>query len=206
MPGNEICRRWGLRISRRTSVVASFLLLPLILPLSFAQNPTASSKEPSEMIVTSEGLLAIQTPEGWVRTEGPGLAFFVRQGESLETADVSIYISSAPIGPHEDAKDFQTYIKSDIAGFKERFKGGVVRKEASIKLPHVKSAVPVYTFESAEKRNSFEEVIYIPEADRVLILALSAKNKDAFAKFTQDFRGFAESYGGSIRETETKHP
>lgn len=158
------------------------------------------------MILTSEGLLAIETPKGWVQTEGPGLAFFLRRGENRKIADAWIYINSAPMGPNEDAKDLRAYIQSDIAGFKERFKSGVVREEAAIDLPLAKTAVPVYTFESTEEHNSFEEIIYIPENGRVLLLVLSAKNKDAFAKSLQDFRAFAKSYGGSIIMTGTKQP
>lgn len=187
-------------------IVAAFILLNLISSPCLAQTRAAQPKQPPEMLVTSEGFLAIETPKGWVRTEGPGLAFFVREGENSKTADVWIYVNSAPVGPKEDAKDLQAFIQSDIAGFKERFKSGIVREERPIELPHAKIRVHVYAFESAEKHNSFEEAAYIPENGRVLILVLSAKNKVAYAKSVQDFRAFAESYRGSIRESGTKQP
>lgn len=134
------------------------------------------------------------------------MAFFLRRGENSKTANVWIYINSAPVGPDQDAKDLPAYIQSDTGGFRERFKSGVVREEAAIDLPHAKTSVPVHTFESNETHNSFEEIIYIPETGRVLLLVLSAKNKDAFAKSIQDFRAFAQSYGGSIILTGTKQP
>jgi len=199
-----IHRRVALSIS--SSGVAALLLLALISIRSLAQSPPAESKEPSQMLLTSEGLLAIETPKGWVQTEGPGLAFFVRQGENSKTANVWMYISTAPVGPDEDAKDFHAYIKSDIAGFRERFKNGAVREEAAIDLPRTKTSALVYTFESNEQHNSFEEIVYIPESGRVLLLVLSAKNKDAFAESVPDFRAFAKSYGGSIIMTGTKQP
>jgi hypothetical protein len=197
--------RQGIAISTKCGA-AAFVLLSLLPTPTLAQKPPTPSAEPSEMIATSGGLLAIQTPDGWVRTEGPGLAFFIRRGETLETSQARIYISSEPIGPHEDAKDLQAYIKSDVAGFKERFKSGVVHEEAAITLPGMKTPVPVYTFQSNDTQNSFEQVIYIPELDRALLLVLSATSKDAFAGAMQDFRAFAKSYRGSIRETDSKKP
>jgi hypothetical protein len=158
------------------------------------------------MLVTSEGFLAIETPKGWVQTEGPGLAYFVRKGENSKTANVWIYISSAPVGPDEDAKDSRAYIQSDIAGFRERFKNGVVREETAIDLPRTKTSAPVYAFQSNEKHNSFERVVYIPESRRVLLLVLSANNKDAFTDSMPDFGAFAKSYGGGIIMTGTKPP
>jgi hypothetical protein len=82
----------------------------------------------------------------------------------------------------------------------------VVREEAAIDLPHAKTVVPIYRFESTKKHNSFEEVICIPESGRVLLLVLSATNDGAFAKSVQDVRAFAKSYGGSTIMTGTKQP
>src|SRR5207248_9482204 len=45
-----------------------------------------------EMLVTDDGFLAINTPNGWIRAMGPGLAFFVREGDTDQTAKVWIYI------------------------------------------------------------------------------------------------------------------
>jgi hypothetical protein len=158
------------------------------------------------MLVTTGGFLAIDTPKGWFRTDGPGLAYFLREGDDRKTADVWIYISAAPVGPKEDDKDMQAFIHSDIAGFKKRFKSGIVQEEAPMDLPQMKIRVPVYTFQSTEKNNSFEEIIYVPENGRVLILALSGRDKDAFAKSVHDFQAFAKSYRGSIIESGAKQP
>ncbi len=150
------------------------------------------------MLVTDEGFLAINTPNGWIRTRGPGLAFFVHEGDTDQTAKVWIYISSAPIGPKEETKNLEEYIESDIAGFKQHFKSGVVRKETPIELPLIKSKAPVYTFLSGESHNGFEQIVYVADVNRILILALSAKEKAAFEKSQSDFLTFAKSYRGSI--------
>jgi hypothetical protein len=47
------------------------------------------------MLLTDEGLLAINAPNGWIRTRGPGLAFFVHEHDTDQQAKVWIYISSA---------------------------------------------------------------------------------------------------------------
>lgn len=178
--------------------IEAFLAALILTSPCLAQNNSKEREDVPEMLLTAEGLLAIDTPKGWVRSEGPGLAFFLREGANSKGVDVWIYISSAPVGPREEAKNVNEYIESDIAGFRERFKNGTVQKEEPIDLPHPKIRVPVYTFQSAEKNNAFERIVYIGEINRVLILAVSAKNKNAFANSLPDFERFAKSYRGSI--------
>jgi hypothetical protein len=60
------------------------------------------------------------------------------------------------IGPNEEAKDLKSYIDSDMAAFKQRFKNGVVQEETSLSLPQAKLQAPVLTFRSGEKKNTVE--------------------------------------------------
>ena len=167
-----------------------------------AQKPSAA--EPSEMLVTEAGFLAINTPKGWVRSEGPGLANFIPKGSPKGQPRVWIYISSAPIGPKEEAQDLKSYIESDIAGFKERFKEGLVQEETALTLPNVRLQAPVYTFKSGEKHNTVEQVVYVAESNRVLTLVLSARDEQALEKALSVFREFAKSYRGSITPTSSQ--
>jgi hypothetical protein len=175
------------------------------LPHGRMQEKTAKPDDPAELQMIEGGFLAINVPSGWVRSEGPGLAFFVKDGSNAKDAEVWIYVSSSPIGEGESSKNRADYIQSDIAGFKKRFKDGIVREEQSLELPKVKTKVPVVSFESGQAHNAFEQVVYIEEEKSVLSLVLSAKNKEAFVKTLPLFREFAKSYGGSIAlATETK--
>lgn len=181
------------------------LALPLLLltaaaSLSVAQK-SAKSTEPPEMLVTEEGFLAISAPKGWIRTEGPGLAYFVPRAATKAEPRVWIYIGSAPIGPKEEAKDVKGYIESDVAAFKQRFQNGVVEQETPLSFPGSKLQVPVYTFRSGEDRNVAEQVVYVGEINRVLTLVLSAKDQSAFDKALRTFHDFARSYKGSITPT-----
>ncbi len=97
--------------------------------------------------------------------------------------------------------NLKEYVESDIAGFKQLFKSGVVTEETPIDLPFAKSKALVYTFLSGETNNAFEKIVYIAENNRVLILALSAKKKHACENSQTVFRQFAQSYRGSITET-----
>ena len=151
------------------------------------------------MQITQAGFLAVDTPKGWVRSEGQGLAFFLPEGVSRKKAEVWIYINCAPVGPHEEDKDMDSYIQSDISGFKQHFKNATVRKEEALFLPEVKEQAVVYTFQSGEEDNAFEQVIYIRDVNRVLIFDLTAKNSEAFARTVQPFHNFAMSYRGSIQ-------
>lgn len=92
-----------------------------------------------------------------------------------------------------------SYIQSDISGFKQHFKNATVRKEEALFLPEVKQQAVVYTFESGEEDNAFEQVIYIQDAGRVLIFDMTAKNSDALTRTIQIFHEFAKSYRGSIQ-------
>jgi len=157
-----------------------------------------SISEPAEMLVTEQGFLAINSPKGWVRTDGPGLAYFVPPQKEKGQSLVWIYISSAPIGPNEEAKDLKSYIDSDKAAFKQRFRNGVVQEEIPLSLPLAKLQAPVLTFRSGEKKNTVEQVVYVGEVTRVLTLVLSAREQAAFDRALPTFRDFAKSYSGSI--------
>jgi hypothetical protein len=175
-------------------------LFPLLLLLLTAP------QDPSEMLATDEGFIAIDVPKGWVRSEGPGLAFFLREKDDPHAAPVCIYLSTNPIGPDEDAKTMTEFIESDTKQFLQRFKNGKVQKEDDLELPRVKSKASLYTFISGETSNAFEQIAYIPEPHRVLIVALSAKTNEAFLSARSDFHSFAQSYSGSIVETQPAQP
>jgi len=191
--------------ARSFALKLTLRLMVFMVPgfVSFAQQASQSSELP-EMLVTDQGFLAIDTPRGWVRADGPGLAYFVLKADRKGKPSVWIYISSAPIGPNEESKEMKAYIESDVASFKERFKNGVVKEEAPLDLPRAKLRAPVYTFLSGEQRNAVEQVVYVGEINRVLTLVLSARERPAFEKALPAFRDFAKSYGGSI--TPTSNP
>ena len=177
-------------------VVSSFG--PWLGSPSHAQAKPEKSAVPSEMQVIDGGFLAIDTPKGWERVEGPGLACFVAKGASVTDASALIYISGAPIGEKESAKNRKEYIQSDIDEFKQRFPDGIVREVEPLELPKTKARVPVVYFESKHQHNAFEQVVYLEEQNRVLTLVLSAKNRQAFEKGLPPFKAFAKSYSGSV--------
>ena len=192
----------GARSGARTIGLAS-LMLALALALTCIaqekQKPDESSSEMHQMIVTTQGFLAIDTPKGWVQSEGPGLAFFLPEGVDRHSAEVWIYISGAPVGPNEEDRDAKAYIQSDIAGYKQHFKNGVVREEEPIFIPQTKQQAPCYSFQSGESHNAFEQVVYIDDGNRVLTLTISAKNSAALKRSLGSFHEFAQSYRGSIQ-------
>ena len=177
-------------------LAAAMLLLPVVCT---AQNPDGNSNEPRGMIATAAGFVALDTPKGWVQADGPGLAFFLPEGVDSRNAEVWMYLIATPIGPKEDDKDIHSAIQSDIAGFKQRFPNGVVRAEEPIALPRVKQRAEVYTFESGEERNAFEQTAYIEDLGRVWIVTASAKSAEALSRSMPVFHQFVQTYGGSIQ-------
>jgi hypothetical protein len=175
------------------------VFLALVLPhFCAAQKAAADSDKPHEMLMTHAGFIAMDTPEGWEQADGPGLAFFLPKGAKPSKADVWMYLSGIPVGPRESDKDARSAIQSDIAEFKKRFKNGIVREEKPLTLPRAKQDARVYTFESGEEHNSFEQVVYIADYGQVLTLTLSARNRAAFDSALPALKAFAQSYGGTL--------
>jgi hypothetical protein len=190
--------RVGLRRKRFGLAVGVGVLL-LASSSGVAQKKPASDSPAPQMIMTGGGFLAVQTPKGWMRAEGPGLAFFVREGDNPESAKVWIYISAAAIGPQEKDKDVEGYIRSDIEGFKQRFKKADVQRIEPIDLPERKMKVPTVAFKSGESHNSFEQVAYVDDGNRVLTFTVSAKNDASYEKAKAEFYHLVRSYRGSIQ-------
>ena len=181
---------------RSTRQLASSLLL-LILCASLPAQQKPNDSTPPEIISTEDGLVALTTPKGWVRADGPGAAYFVPEA-STQNPPVCIYLSSASIGAKEEVKDMDAYIESDITNFKRRYKNAVVQREQPLALSLMKLQAPIVTFRSGEKTNSFEQVVYIPDVGRVWTLVLSAKEEPAFTNSLPALHDFAQSYRGTI--------
>lgn len=165
------------------------------------QATSESASDVHEMLFTEGGLLAFDTPRGWVRSEGRGLASFVPKGSGAKT-QAMIYISGAPIGSDQTDKTLRDYVQSDIAGFKARFERAIVHQEQSLLLPTSQISVPLYTFRSGEKNNTVEQVAYIQDtAQRVLTVVLSAKTEGAFSKSLPAFQAFVKSFRGTVTLT-----
>ena len=95
------------------------LLQPLVgypAIVRLTQAPSGA-QEPPEMLLTEEGFLAIDTPRGWLRAEGPGLAYFVPPTAKNEKPPVWIYISAASVGAKDLPEDMKAYIESDKGRF-----------------------------------------------------------------------------------------
>jgi len=195
------------RLSRSASALLFVTALSIpTLSLAIGQKGGGNRSEAPEMLMVEGGFLAIDTPKGWLRSQGPGLAFFLEKGSTRSEAQVWIYIDQYVAGSGAQAKSLRDFVRSDVDGFKERFKSGVAQEEAALDLPKVKSQAAVISFRSGEQHNAFEEVMYIQAPDRILTLVLSAKTEPAFAKTLPVFREFARSYGGMIVLAPEKQP
>jgi len=179
-----------------------FVLIVMMLWTSWS----LAQKEPNrknadklpEMQITDAGLLAIDTPEGFKRVDGPTLVFFVPKDAARKKSGVVIYVGSVPMGPSESSKDFKSAIQEDIDGFKAEYKSGSVKEEEDLDLPRAKRRAPRYTMLSGKKNNGFEQIVFIDEGHRVLMLVLSTSSQDDFARMLPLFHTFARSYGGLV--------
>jgi hypothetical protein len=159
--------------------------------------------------MTYEGHLVIDVPKGWRRTAGFGLLYYEPEKGSLfknplHDSEATIYATAIHIDPAQidrDTNDFvsaDTVIRSDISGYRERFKRAIVRPAQEIDLPLSKARHVTYTFQSREKYNAYEEVVYIDEGTRVLALTLSTSDAKSFRAALPSFISFVKSYQGNI--------
>jgi len=101
------CKSGGLR------VVAGLMVAVIVSGLCAAQTSETDG------IPTKDGVIQMTIPKGWSRVGGPGLAFFLRNGMDSNTANAWIYISSAPIGPNEEYRNFNSYVDYDVTTFRQ---------------------------------------------------------------------------------------
>lgn len=162
--------------------------------------------------MTYEGHLVINVPQGWRRSSGFGLLYYVPEKTSkvsliknpLHDTDATIYATAIHIDPSmmdRDTNDFvsaDTLIRSDIAGYRQRFKRAIVREAEPVTLPLSSAKHVTYMFQSREKMNAYEEVVYIDEGYRVLALTLSTSDMKTFRDNLPTFLKFVKTYQGNI--------
>ena len=157
------------------------------------------------MVMTSAGLIAVDTPPGWEQTTGPGLAAFMPQNLSTRDPDTLLILTSSPIEAGSAQQVLDAFIASDVAAFRHRFPGAVVHPETPIALPHYSGSAPVYSFQSGDPaHNPFEQVAYIADYRRIWLLTLSARNKSDLEHALPAFHAVVASYRGSIQFDDTK--
>jgi hypothetical protein len=162
-----------------------------------AQKPAAEAPDSPGIVVTKQGPLAIDVPKGWSRVPGMGLAFFVPAGTDFDSAQAWIYLSSIPIGQKTDYADVDSYIRFDIAAFKEKYPAAFVQNEIPVVLRQARLRAQIYTFQSGDKNNAYEQVVYVGEKGRALMFNFSAKTPEVFQQMLPVFRNFVTSYKGS---------
>jgi hypothetical protein len=83
----------------------------------------------------------------------------------------------------------------------------MVQREIPVMLPQAKLRAQIYTFQSGDKNNAYEQVVYVGEKGRVLMFNLSAKTAGVFQQSLPVFRGFVTSYrGGADTAPVTRKP
>jgi len=177
--------------------IIAFLFAVFVTSPCLCQDPASGAADRPGILTTKQGSLAIDSPKGWSRVPDMGMAFFVPRGATFDTAPAWIYISTVPIGPKLDYHDVNSYIEHDVSVFKDKYPVALVEREIPVILPHAKLRAQIYTFQSGDKNNAYEQVVYVGEKDRVLMFNLSAKTADIFQQSLPVFRGFVISYRGS---------
>jgi len=177
--------------------MVAILFAVLVANPCFCQNPASDTADRPGMLATKQGPLAIDAPKGWSRVPGMGMAFFVPKGTDFDTAPTWIYISSVSIGPKLEYQDVNSYIQHDISVFRDKFPAAIVQSEIPVRLAHGRLRAQIYTFQSGDKNNAYEQVVYVGEKSRILMFNLSAKTPDVFQQSLPVFREFVTSYKGS---------
>lgn len=158
----------------------------------------AAAQNQGEMFMTSAGFLAISTPPGFQRSDGPMPVWFIP--EKGKAGSGAIYITPVRIGEGTPFANLAKFIEDDIAGFRKRFTKGMANEEKPLSIPHGNQKVPAWTFRSGEKNNGFERLVFVEDARGLVWLLVLTTSTDAdFKKHLPAFETFVKSYKGSIQ-------
>jgi len=138
----------------------------------------------------------LTAPDGWVLDNTSGAeqglhAVFYPTGSSWSDSPVVMYANTAPRDTVK-AESLESFIAGDV-------------DEARVRSPHVRAqrapdlltangkhaAVRIFT---GDKWGNSEEVAYIPEHQVFVLLTLTSKTPDAFARSTHAFESLVKSY------------
>ena len=162
---------------------------------SVANSP--AREELNSGLVYGEGhAFWLTVPDGWVLDNTSGVeqglhAVFYPTGSSWSDSPVVMYANTAPRDTVK-AESLESFIAGDV-------------DEARAKSPHVRAqrapdlltangkhaAVRIFT---GDKWGNSEEVAYIPEHQVFVLLTLTSKTPDAFARSTHAFESLVKSY------------
>ena len=183
-----------------TIVSTAFCLVAASTVVGAGGGRLANSRAHEELnsgLVYGEGhTFWLTAPDGWVLDNTSGVeqglhAVFYPTGSSWSDSPVVMYANTAPRDTVK-AESLESFIAGDV-------------DEARAKSPHVRAqrapdlltangkhaAVRIFT---GDKWGNSEEVAYIPEHQVFVLLTLTSKTPDAFARSTNAFEYLVKSY------------
>lgn len=163
---------------------------------AYGQDPTNSNRVDGSILIGHDYSFILKEPAGWLLDGKSGKAQGVdaviyREGESWKTGVAVMYARVIP----KDSKERETIekvIENDVNEFKNA--NGMSRVSDGTPLTtRDKKNVRVKDFYDAENKN-FETVAYIDERKVVVIIVLTARQKEDFDKALAAFKSLVGSY------------
>lgn len=152
-----------------------------------------------EMQMTSAGFLAVSTPAGFLRVEGPIDVVFTPGGKEFGTTGSFIYITPVRIGKGTRFKSLDAFVADDVKRFRKQYKKSAAQEESAVELPFDGRKAPSWTFRSGESKNAFERLVFLQDAEKLVwLLVLSATSAAEFEQTVPVFLDFVRTYKGSI--------
>jgi hypothetical protein len=162
--------------------------------MSWAQNPVshaipacgkAKVNLPNPKYLTSsEGIIVVEPPAGWVLDkEKGGVFFFVKQGENYENARTLMYIHVEGL-----AVPFQRAVQADVQDFREKCPEADVQDLARMNLLELGCESKTQLFACHRKKNPYVELVTkVSFNGSLLNVVLSSDASSEISLYKEDY-------------------
>ena len=176
-------------------MIALALAFASVVASAAAQQP-ADSTRLAGLVHGHGAAFWIDAPAGWTLDRDAGraddlVAVLYRTGETWQTSEPVMFINVSAID-EGDSLGVARVIAADVARWKKQAPDVKVTRADTVRTANGQR-LTVRMFKSAKAKHQ-EAAAYVLAGDRVWILVLAAKSKDAFTSTYPDFLSLVRSY------------
>ncbi len=177
--------------------------LPASTPAATASKPDTSTRR-ALVIEGDNHLFMVSAPKGWILDDTSGMGSRIRcvfypHGQTWASAPTVMYVNPLH-GFGAKTRTVSNLMAEDEKSFRKRAPRGRITEGGKLTTGGSKEATVRYFSESGGAPH--EAVAYVPEADLVMLLVLSARTPEAFQKALGAYRELVQSYAWVAANTE----
>jgi hypothetical protein len=174
-------------------------LLSLVV-FAIALGRSSWAQDQGEMINVRGSFVALTPPAAFFQIEDPEETFFTPGAGAIGKASAFLHLNFIRACKTCQYKSLGAFIRFDVDDFLKRYPKGSAKFHSKLKLGRDREPIPLSEFQSAADCSAYEHIAFIPTGAKnlVLLVALSAKDKESFARYLRDYVSMLRSYKGVI--------